>query len=268
MSLHVATQPEPAMPHLEDGDLLRLEDGELSGEDRARVTVHLAQCVRCSGQRAALLAIAARLRAMHQDAVLPPALATPPWHGPRLHVAARPARATARRVRRAARVALWAGTAVAGLAVAAAASPPLREWLASRVRPPTARAPVATDVAERHAPEGAVGGVASHTADVSFVPTGTTLTITLRTASGDSVEVRPTTTEAVRVRGRATGGEPTVIVMPDGLALVSPRGGTTAYRVDVPPNVQLVEIRHQARPLARLAREALDRQGGWRAQLP
>ena len=29
MSLHVATHPEPASPHVEDGDLLRLEDAEL-----------------------------------------------------------------------------------------------------------------------------------------------------------------------------------------------------------------------------------------------
>ena len=264
MSLHVAPHPEPSMPHLEDGDLVRLEDAELTAEDRARVTGHLEQCARCSGQRAALLAIAARLRATRQDVVLPPALATPPWHGPRLRVSARPARSTARRVRRAARIALWAGTAVAGLAVAAAASPPLREWLGSHIRPSAARAPVVTPVAERPT----VAGVTSHTAEVAFVPTSTTLTIDLRTTSGDSVEVRPTTSEAVRVRGRATGGEPTVIVMPDGLALVSPPGGTTAYWVDVPPNVRLVEIRHQARSLVRLARETLDSQGGWRARLP
>ena len=265
MSLHVATHPEPAMPHLEDGDFLRLEDAELTAEERARVTGHLAQCARCSGHRAALLAIAARLRAVHEHVALPPALATPPWHERRLHVAARPPRSTARHVRRAVHIALWTGAAVAGLAVAAAASPSLRQWLASRIRPSVAGAP--THSTERTPIEAAVG-VASHTAEVSFVPTSATLTINLRTTAGDSVEVRPTTSEAVRVRGRATGGEPTVIIMPEGLALVSPPGGTTAYQVDVPPNVRLVEIRHQARSLARLARETLDRQGGWRARVP
>jgi len=111
---------------------------------------------------------------------------------------------------------------VAGLAVAAAASPPLRGWLASRIRPPAARAPVDTRVTER--PSTSTPGVAvSHTAEVAFVPTSPTLTINLRATSGDSIDVRPTTSEAVRVRGRATGGEPTVVVMPDGLALVSPR---------------------------------------------
>ena len=267
MSLHVATHPEPASPHVEDGDLLRLEDAELNADDRARVTIHLAQCARCSGQRAALLAMAARLRALHQDVVLPRTLASPPWHAPRLQLAARPARSTARRVRRTVRSALWAGTAVIGLAVAAAASPPLRDWLASHFRPSAARAPVVTRATERPVTRTTAGGV-SHTAEVAFVPTSTTLTINLRTTTGDSVEVRSTTSEAVRVRGRATGGEPTVIVMPDGLALVSPRGGTAVYQVDIPPNVHLVEIRHEARSLARLAREALDRQGAWRARLP
>lgn len=266
MSLHVVTHPEPAMPHIEDGDLLRFEDAELSPDDRARVAEHLARCARCSGQRAALLAIAGRLRAAYHDAVLPRALATPPWHEPRLHVAARPARASARRVRRTVRIALWAGIGVAGLAVAAAASPPLRGWLASRIRPPAAPAPVVTRVTDR--PTTGTPGAVSRTAEVAFVPTSTTLTISLRGARGDSIEVRPTTSEVVRVRGRATGGEPTVVVLPDGLTLLSPPAGTTAYQVDVPPNVQSVEIRHDARSLARLTRESLARQGGWRSRLP
>jgi anti-sigma factor RsiW len=264
MSLHVTNPPEPARRHLDGADFLRFEDAELTAEDRARVTDHLAQCARCAGQRAALLAIAARLRQANQDVVLPPALATPPWHQPRLRATARPARSASRRVRRAVGVALCAGVAVAGLAVAAAASPPLREWLVSHLHPAPVRAPIA----ERPTAEPTASGTAPHTAEVSFVPTSATLTISLRATSGDSIEIRPTTSEAVHVRGRASAGDPTVIVMPDGLALVSPRGGLAAYSVDVPPNVRVVEIRHRARSLVRLTRETLERQRGWRARLP
>lgn len=153
------------------------------------------------------------------------------------------------------------------LAAAAAAAPLLREWLAARFQSPSANtAPAGPGIIP--ASPGDHGSLTSHAADVSFVPTSASLTINVSGANGDSMEVRTTPFEAVHVRGRGTEGEPTVVVLPDRVQLVSSPGGTTAYSVEVPPNVRVVEIRHDGRVWARLAREALDAQGMWRARLP
>jgi len=271
MSLHVAhTSQSAAPPHVDDGDILRLVDGELPTEEQARVTGHLAACAQCAGRRSALVAVAARIRAANHEVALPGQLATPPWRilapdAPGAPVVALRAAPLGRRM---IGVALRVGTAVTVLAVAAAAAPPLREWLGARFPRSAGSTPV-----DRPVTGGPLAGredrpPTAHTAEVSFVPTSATLIVSVTAVSGDSLEVRTTPSETVRVRGRATGGEPIVVVRPDGVRLVSPRQGTTVYWVDVPPNVSVVELRDDGHVLTRLARSALDAKGPWRGLLP
>jgi anti-sigma factor RsiW len=271
MSLHVAHTPQSAAPlHVDDGDLLRLADGELTAEEHAHVMGHLADCAQCSGRHSALLAVAARFRAAHQDAPLPERLMRPPWgaYGAGASHTVLAARRPASLGRRTAGIALRAGAAIAVLAVGAAAAPPLREWLGARLQRSSGNTPVGNLATDGPRAGGATRPRTSHTAEVSFVPTSATLMVSVDAVSGDSIEVRTTPAEAVHVRGRATGSEPLVVVQPDGVRLVSPRDGTTVYSVAVPPNVRFVELRDEGHLLTRLARSALDAQGPWRALLP
>jgi anti-sigma factor RsiW len=270
MSLHVAdTSESAAPPHVDDGDLLRLEDAELEASERARVVSHLSTCVRCSGRRAALVAVAARLNAATRSAQMPAALAVPPWH--RASIDALPGVVRVRRppaslAPRALGTAVRAAAALGLLAVAAAAATPLRGWIVSHVRRPVT--PL-TRSSVRQPRSGRTPDVAaSHTASLSFVPTSDVLTIGLVAMSGDSIEVRPTESEAVHVHAISTGGEPTLIVKPDRLELVSARQGLTAYAVDVPPNVRVIDVRDASRVLVHLTRAALDARGSWRGVLP
>jgi len=264
MSLHVAHPPEPAaLPHVEDGDLLRFQDGELVPDHRARVAAHVDACAQCAGRRAALVAVAERLRRAHGTVALPPELATPPWHNEARGQSA--VLAPPPLGKRTTSVALRVTAALVALAAAAAASTPIRGWLFGLSERPAPHAPIQQPAAVART---TTPTVALHTADVSFVPTSATLTIALRATAGDSVEVRAIGDEAVRIRGRATTGDPTVIVLPDRVELVSPRNGVSAYVVDVPPNVHVIEVRDSVHVVTRLDRETLDSRGAWRGRLP
>jgi hypothetical protein len=272
MSLHVASLPEsPAPPHVNDGDLLRFEDAELDASERGRVATHLAACAQCAERRDALLAIAAWLRVAYRDTVMPPALATPPWQSAlrarRVRAIRMPPRPAAVG-RRALGTAMRAAAALTLLAVAAAAATPVREWIGARFGRSIVSSPVAPPAPTRPRSEPALGPLDSHTAAVSFVPTSEVLTIDLSAARGDSIEVQATMSDAVHVRARASGGEPTLTVMPDRLKLVSASSSATVYSVGVPPDVGLVEIRIGGRVLVRLTRAVLVAHGGWHRLLP
>jgi anti-sigma factor RsiW len=255
MSLQIAGTSESAALHVDDGDLLRFEDGELDASERARVITHLEVCARCSDRHVALVAIAARLHAVTHNVEMPAALAVPPWSRSRVSVLPR----TAGR-------AGWVTAALALLAVAAAAATPVRHWISDRAE--ASRVSAARSTVDGPRPKRTVDSSASHAASLSFVPTSALLSIGLDARSGDSIEVRPTEREAVRVSARSTGGEPTLIVKPDRLGLVSAGQGVTVYTVDVPPNVRMLDVSDRNRVLVHLTRAALEVSGAWRAVLP
>jgi hypothetical protein len=272
MSHNALTSESVAPRHVDDGDLLRFEDSELDGDEHALVVSHLATCARCSDRRAELLATAARLHMANEGVVLPAALAMPPWRHAseksRLRIVRDPARRTAPLPQRALGTATRAAAALILFAVGAAASTPVRGWIAEQYRRLGASAPVARPAPASPGSDAAANLSLRHAAALAFVPTSEVLRIGLDARTGDSIGVRATASDEVQVRARTTGGEPTLIAMPDRIRLVSAREGVTVYDVDVPPNVMVVEVHDQSRVMIRLTRATLETRGGWRDVVP
>ncbi len=222
------------MTHLDDAELVRLLDG--AAEDVAPAWAeHLAACTACSARRDAVAhrgARLARLLAATDPAPRALILRTTPaqgrvfaWSRPRL--AAWPPR---RLAAAAALVVLMAGGVV----------PPVRAWVAERAvalwhaltgheRPAAAPASVP-------APEPGAGSVSFPLAEPVF-----TIQVTSHQAEGLLTVDAGTRPEAFAAIARGEGPAE-LVVMPDGLRIVTTSGSTRSYHVRVPPSVTRVVI--------------------------
>lgn len=262
--------PLAPSPHVEDGDLVRLQDGELPDDVVASVTAHLAACRRCARRGDALRRVTARLRAAGRyDVALPAELATPPWRPRRAQPDRRTLRAGTRRrasFRGGASVAR-AAAALSLLAAAAAATPSLRATVGAWVSR-DAVAPSAKPLAPAAGGRGGTAAPASQSGEIAFAAVGDTLHIAVRSEEGDSVIIRASRAALVRVRFDASGSGPSVVLLPDGVRLVSAGPGRTAYVIDVPRDVRIVQFADERRAGVRTLRPTWNDGALWRVALP
>jgi hypothetical protein len=257
--------PAPSA-HVADEDLVRWLDGApMTLTQRTAVAEHLVDCTPCAARRRVFADATARLHAAQQAVALPASLATPPWRQPEaVRHGARPRLVAARRkVPNAARA--LAAAAVLLAAGAAAALSPVRGWIAART---TARATLVPRSAGRPATTPTTLGVAWHRVDLTFVPDAELLTIELRGASGDTLVVHGGDAAAVRVRARAPGVDPAVIVLPHVLRLGRADVSASSFEIALSGRTRAVEVIGPRGLRVRLARAAIMAPEGWRAVLP
>jgi hypothetical protein len=258
--------------HIDDGELVRwLDGGLMTLTQRAAVERHLADCAPCVARRRALADATARLHAAQQAVTLPASLATPPWRQPAAaRRAARPRILAARgRVPHANAARTIAAATVLLAAGAAAALSPVRTWIAARMTAhTTARSTPVPRTAEGSTALPIAAGVAWHRVDLAFVPDAERLTIELQGASGDTLVVHSGAGAAVRVRARATGADPTVIVLPHGVRLGRGDAAASAFDVELSGRTRAVEVSGPRGFRVRLTRAAVSAPEGWRAVVP
>lgn len=211
--------------HLADGTLMELVDGATSAEARA----HLANCDDCRERFGGLQRAAALLRTSLPDVPMPDIAlrrSTPrrPWLIP---------------------VPIAAAATFVVLASAAAATPPVREWIRSRLAgAPPVLAPVSHPPA---APTSAkTAGIVA-----SFVPTDTTLIIRVdrRQAAGAIVLDRG---PGERISAQAIGGTSAegLLVLPGQLHISNAMTSSADYRISVPLSIRVVRVIIDGREVA------------------
>ncbi|MBV9879326.1 MAG: zf-HC2 domain-containing protein [Gemmatirosa sp.] len=260
--------------HIDDGDLVRwLDGGTMTLTQRTAVERHLADCAPCAARHRTLADATARVHAAQQGVALPVSLATPPWHRPAAaRRTLRPRFAAARwRVPNASAARTIAAATVLFVAGVAAALSPVRTWIASRATArTTARTTArATRVARPTGPAAALpNATAWHHVDLAFVPDADRLTIELRGASGDTLVIHAGSGAAVRVRARAPGADPTVIVLPHAVRLGRDDVPASAFDVELSVRTRAVEVSGARGPRVRLTRAAVSAPEGWRVVVP
>ena len=205
--------------HADDGELIRLVDGECSAEERAWLEGHLATCGPCAERRDTLARLSGAITA---------ALAT----GDRI---VRPQRWRTAALRAAAVLLL--------VAAAAASAQPARAWLSARW------ADVRALVAPRAGPRSDSPGAAT----VRFVPTTSVFTIEVvaRQEGGVlTIELSGDTIATASVTPGTRGEE--LIVLPAGLRIVNRPRDRARYDVRLPRGVGEVRLRIAGAPERRL----------------
>lgn len=227
-----------ANPHLPDGELVRLLDGELDVAETQRTNVHLAGCVECRARLERLRGRSRRLGGLLRAADWPlPDAAPAPALDTRDELARRRRASRAAWLRAAALAALLLGGAV----LASPARAWITEWIARQWTAATA-APGA-ESASPPTPASTSGGAAG--TRVRFVPAAATFEVDfaarqpggvllLEQGNGSDVVV-------VEVVRGAPGAE--LLVLPAGVRVRNPANGPAAYRVTVPPGVEQVRVR-------------------------
>lgn len=207
--------------HADDGDLIRLVDGECSADERAWLEGHLATCGLCAERRDTLARLSGAVSA---------ALATEERAG----------------VSRWRALALRAATvllvALGGAAVVSAQ--PVRTWLSARW------ADVRALVAPRSAPRSDSPGAAT----VRFMPTTSVFTIAVvaRQEGGVlTIELSGDTIATASVTPGTRGEE--LIVLPAGLRIVNRPRDRARYDVRLPRGVGEVRLRIADAPERRIA---------------
>lgn len=212
--------------HLDDGELIRLLDGECSFEEQARITSHLATCPACARRQEALHGLAN-------------AVTTALLSGDQL---ARPMRIR-RRTWRLGAVRAAAVLLAVSVGVAAASVPPVRAWLSARW----------TGLRELVTPRAAPGTESPRSTTVRFVPTTTSFTIELvarQDAGVLTIDLSADTIASATVTSGGRGEE--LVVLPDGLRIVNRPDDKSSYEVRLPGRVTQVMVRIAGAPEPRL----------------
>ena len=206
-------------PHLDDGHLLQLLDGESGLPPGARA--HVDSCAACRARFAALRVAADRLRASL------PAVAMPA-----LRLQRRPQRGGWLRSFPAA-----AAAAILVFASVAVAMSPVRHWLARQFDPPADRSLPAPDPVMPRIPA-VVGGIIA-----SFIPSDTLLTIRVdaRQQAG-AVELRSAEGGKVSAQAFGAAGTEELLLAPAEIRIVNGPSATADYRVSLPSNVRAVRV--------------------------
>jgi len=224
-------------PHIDDGDLIRLLDGECSPEERERLDAHIDVCPKCRSN-ADSLTQASELFAsslLELDSENRAAADRTPAVGARLARGNTRFRFVPPHVLRAA--------AVLALTVLVFSATPARAWLVqgweafmSLVASETDEPPVISEVPED------VGLEMSSI--LRFTPRGSEfrLEFTDRQAGGTLVLLFDSTTSAsAGILGEESGDE--MILLPDGLRVRNSAGSTTSYEVQLPLTLAVVDVR-------------------------
>lgn len=213
------------LTHIDAGDLVRLIDGELSLDDRAALDSHLSRCRDCVARREAVRGQASAIRELLRSAdVTPPA--TP------LRVAVAPVKTSA--------AVRWRAAAVVALVVAGAvAAPPVRAWIAN-----VARAAWSSVTGGKNRPVSQFVPVEPGEAGaVSFVPVGSTFTISVPAPAPARVIVEAEEGNRVSVIGSRGQPVPGLVVLPSEVRFTQPSGGSGPdYFVRVPLTLQSINI--------------------------
>lgn len=234
-----------AEEHLSDGDLVRLLDGELDAEERARVEAHAAGCEACAARLRRLRRRSARLSGilLASDPQAPPA----PVQAPDELALRRASRDRQAHSAPAPRPWLRVAAVVVLLLAAGVVASPLRavvaEWLRTqweRIAAPGAGAPApAAEAPAAPAPERSPAG-----ARVQFTPQGTTFTLDVAVPQGaGSVEVRRAAGTSATAEQTGGGAQAELLVLPSGVRIRNAPGATADYRVTVPASVRTVRVR-------------------------
>lgn len=223
--------------HIDDGDLIRLFDGECSPEEVERLGAHIDLCSECRSN-AESLKIASELFSeslLELDIQAPAEPARAPNVGKRLVRENTWRNFVTPRVLRAA--------AVLAVMVIVFSATPARAWLVrgweafrSLVASENTQPPEMVDVPEE------VGVEMSSI--LRFTPRGSEfrLEFTGRQAAGTLVLLFDSTTSAsAGILGEDTGDE--MILLPDGLRVRNSSGSTTSYEVQLPLTLSFVEVR-------------------------
>jgi anti-sigma factor RsiW len=204
--------------HVDDGELIRLLDGECSAEQRARLERHLATCPACVERRSVLDSLTDAVTAALVRADEP----------------VRSVRAPKRRSRSGAFQAA-AVLLLVSVGVAAASVPPVRAWLSARWA--DLRGIVAPHATPRTESRGAT--------TVRFVTTTGAFTIELvaRQDTGVlTIDVSADTLASASVTAAGRRGEE-IVVLPGGLRFVNQPGDRASYEVRLPSSVTAVRVR-------------------------
>lgn len=225
-------------PHLDDGELLCLLDGEADGALRTDGEAHLSACGTCRERLDRYRTRRARLAHLLVRADYPVPAA--PSADPKV-IPLRPRAATSTFR---SRPWLRAAAVVLLLATAAAMATPARAWIMEWVGRQWSRiAQEDRPAAPRSAPEQAPPAQAQASAQVRFVPAGSELRVdvanaqsagalTLVPVSGQSASAEVVGAQAVEM-----------LVVPSGLRIRNTPGVSADYRVQVPDGVRRVRVR-------------------------
>ena len=217
--------------HMDDGELIRLLDGECSAEEQARIARHVATCPVCAQRQEGLGGLANGVTAALVRGDEPVRSVRVPKRTWRIGAF------------RAAAVLL-----VVSVGVAAASAPPVRAWLSARW------AELRGLVGSRSTSETAVAGATT----VRFVPATSVFTIELAGQQDGGVltiDLSPDSlASATVIRGRRIEE---IVVLPERLRIVNQPGDRASYDVRLPSNVTEVRVRIADAPERRLIRGAL-----------
>lgn len=205
-----------AMLHPDDADLIRWMDGALAADERLGLEAHAGTCPVCAARRAVLERRAARLSALLRTTDIP-APSTPL----RVTIATRAPGLPS----------WWRMAAVVALAIAGAAVPPLRAWIAEVAR--TAWTVVTGSRPAEQTPRPSV---------VAFVPTGPTLTIRIPARPNGALTVEVVAGEQVTMVGAGGQELPGVTVFPDQMVVAEDADSAASYVIRVPARLRNVRI--------------------------
>ncbi|MFC1639361.1 anti-sigma factor family protein [Gemmatimonadota bacterium] len=224
-------------PHIDDGELIRLFDGECTPEEAAQIRAHTDECPECQDNADTLKQTSARFSGLLAEldsfapleVVLSPDAEKPsvPTEKPRFHL-------VSRRVLRAA--------AVLAAMVLVFAATPARAWLVqgwealrSIVTADTGESPAEIEVPETAGPE--VSSV------IRFTPRGSEFRLEFiqKPASGTLVLLfdSATTASAGIIGGDGADG---MILLPSGLRIRNSDSSSASYEVRLPLSLLVVEV--------------------------
>jgi hypothetical protein len=209
--------------HIENGELIRLLDGECPPEEEARMRRHLQHCEECRRGAAELEQLSDRFRLALQHGDAAEGVA---------HAPARARRWPRRRLLQAAAIFL----------VVAVAASPARGWLVEGWHA------IRSLFVEAPAPEGPVGApgidVGETTAVVTFATVGAEFRLdVLSTQHRGTVTIATDSVESASARVLGGDGSEELVVFPGGLRILNAPTSAASYEVLLPPTVSDIEIR-------------------------
>jgi hypothetical protein len=222
--------------HLDEGELIRHLDGELTAEERPKVAAHLLSCRACAESLQSIRDERTQLDELLRD------LTVPAISMERRQRSLDAVRSAARR--RPVRVGFWSrpairAAAVAGLvATSALTASPVRAWLAEMWRSAGANIGVLAPVAVREA-----APISLANATVGFVPAGDVFSIEIESfqAQGNLI-LGVAGGEAVNAR--SVGETPVdLVVLPTGMRIQNVAGSSADYTVSLPLTLSEVRVR-------------------------
>ncbi|MFQ5705555.1 MAG: anti-sigma factor family protein [Gemmatimonadales bacterium] len=241
--------------HVDDGDLIRLHDGECDPAEERLIRNHLAGCSRCRDNAEELAQLAqgfsSALRELEEPEPLPIG-----WY--------RAARGSARggllgRVKRSRRSA-WVVTAVVAILAVTLTVTPARAWVLGRL--------AALKSLMVHATPESVEQGQRASSLVSFVPTsGQFLIDVTRTQPGGTLSIVVDTVIAASARILGGAGKEEMMVLQAGFRIRDNASSRASYEFRLPRSLELVEVRVAGKTVVRYDVTEMAERGRWEIDL-